>query len=205
MKKIVLTTLIIAMFSILGLSQQISQKGKDTLLNSFANAPKFAINACPGGVFFGIASANLEYLFKHHHGLVARIDYEHIPKKYTEASIESNGVAFIMNYRWHVKGGLKSAYLGAYSRYRIYKGSGTLEPERFDFTISELTIGLNIGKRWVWKSGFNINMAFGYGYSFQNRTSTPDNAFVNSAIDDFEKSYDFIDPFLGEISIGYAF
>lgn len=166
---------------------------------------KNAINTCPGSVFFGIYSLNYEYLFHPNHGLVGRFDYEAIPKSYTEAGIESNGVAFILNYRWHISGELKSAFLGAYVRHRIYSGTGTIESTEFDFTLPETTIGLNVGKRWVWKSGFNLTLAFGYGFSFENRDANPTNGTIEASLDQFEKAYDFIDPFLGEFSIGYAF
>ena len=166
---------------------------------------KYSLNMCPGGIVFGIFSANIEYLFNPSHGLVVRFDYESIPKNYTEASIEASGVAFILNYRWHFSNKMNSVYLGAFSRYRVYKGKGTIESTNFEFTIPELTIGLNIGKRWVWKSGFNINLAFGYGISKTWRTANPSNSSTESMIDAFENAYDFIDPFLGEFSIGYAF
>lgn len=166
---------------------------------------KHAINSCPGAVAFGIFSLNYEHLFHPNHGLVGRFDYEAIPKTYTDARIESNGVAFILNYRWHISGELKSVFLGAYARYRIYSGSGTIEATAFDFTLPETTFGLNVGKRWVWKSGFNLTLAFGYGFSFENRDATPTNEAIESSLDQFEKAYDFIDPFLGEFSIGYAF
>ncbi len=166
---------------------------------------KNAINTCPGAVFFGIYSLNYEHLFHPNHGLVGRFDYESIPKTYTDANIESSGVAFILNYRWHISGEMKSVFLGAYARHRIYSGSGTSEATPFDFKLPETTFGLNAGKRWVWKSGFNITLSLGYGFSFENRTATPTNAAIEASLDQFEKAYDFIDPFLGEFSIGYAF
>jgi hypothetical protein len=166
---------------------------------------KHAINMCPGGIAFGIYSINYAQLFGSNHVLVGRFDYEDIPKTYTDANIESSGVAFILNYRWHFSGKMNSTYLGAYSRYRVYNGSGTLESTTFDFEIDELTLGLNVGKRWVWNSGFNLNFALGYGFSFDNREIDPTNTSLESTVDNFESEYDFIDPFLGEFSIGYAF
>ena len=166
---------------------------------------KHAINSCPGAVAFGIFSLNYEHLFHPNHGLVGRFDYEAIPKTYTDARIESNGLAFILNYRWHISGELKSVFLGAYARHRIYSGSGAIAGTAFDFTLPETTFGLNVGKRWVWKSGFNLNLAFGYGFLSENRNATPTNSAIEASLDQFEKAYDFIDPFLGEFSIGYAF
>lgn len=166
---------------------------------------RHAINFCPGGIAFGIFSANYEYLITPKNGIVARVDYEAIPKTYTSANIESSGKAFILNYRRHFSGEMNSFYTGAYTRFRVYKGDGNINSQEFNFKIPEVTIGLNIGKRWVFKSGFNINLSFGYGVSFQNKKLSISNDAVSSSVDSWEDSYDFIDPFLGEFSIGYSF
>lgn len=166
---------------------------------------RHAINFCPGGIAFGIFSANYEYLITPKNGIVARVDYEAIPKTYTSANIESNGKAFILNYRRHFSGEMNSFYAGVYTRFRVYKGEGNINSQEFDFKIPEVTVGLNVGKRWVFKSGFNINLSFGYGVSFQNKKLSIDNNEVSSSVDSWEDSYDFIDPFLGEFSIGYSF
>ncbi len=166
---------------------------------------KHAINACPGGIAFGIFSVNYEHLFNSYHGLMGRVDYEAIPKSYTDADIESNGVAVIVNYRYHFSGELKSIFLGSYLRFRTYTGSGRLESTEFDFTIPELTLGLNLGKRWVWDSGFNITFALGYGFSEDWREANPTSNLIKANVDQFTEQYDFFDPFLGEFSLGYAF
>lgn len=170
-----------------------------------SNGFKHAINFCPGALAFGIYSMNYEYRFSAHHGLVGRFDYEAIPKTYTDAAIESSGVGFALNYCWHISGKMKSIFLGAYSRYRIYSGNGTIEATAFDFTLDELTFGLNAGKRWVWKSGFNLTFALGYGFSIDSRDADPSNVNIEPALNRFEDDYDFTGPFFGELSIGYSF
>jgi hypothetical protein len=71
--------------------------------------------------------------------------------------------------------------------------------------MSELTLGLNIGKRWVWNSGLNLTFALGYGISMSSRETDPTNTSIESTINTFEDEYAFFGPFLGELSIGYAF
>lgn len=166
---------------------------------------KHAINVCPIAVVFGIYAINYEYLFAPQHGLDVRYEYEAVPKSYTDAAIESSGMAFSLNYRWHWSGEMNSVFLGAYTRYKFYNGSGVLESADFDFDLKEYTIGLNLGKRWVWDSGINATFALGYGFSTDTRTSSPKNASVDAKINEFEDSYDFISPFYGELSVGYAF
>ena len=197
--------LLVTIFSVANVSAQEQKKRMKTDSTSTAKEFRHAINVCPGGIAFGIYSANFEYLIKPNHGLVFRADYEAIPKTYTDANINANGKAFIVNYRYHIGGGLESCYVGAFTRYREYKGNGTLESTNFDFSIPEVTVGLNVGKRWIWKSGFTLNLALGYGHFMDKRKVNHSTPAIESAIDDFQKDYDFFNGFLGEFSIGYAF
>ncbi len=174
-------------------------------LNSSAGGFNQALSMCPGGIAFGIFSANYQYMFAESQSLVARVDYEAVPKTYTSANIESSGLAFILNYRWHISGDLESYYVGAFARYRVFSGSGKIDSQNFDFKIPDQTFGINVGKRWVWNSGFTLNFTFGYGFQMKGRHADPSNPAIESAIDDYEDAYDFMDPFLGEFSIGYAF
>lgn len=166
---------------------------------------RHTVSSCPLGVAFGIFSANYEYLIAPHHGVVARMDYEAIPGTYSKASIEANGMAVVINYRWHIQGEMESWFLGAYSRYRQYQGQGEVDTTEFDFTLRDLTVGLNAGKRWIWENGFAITAAFGYGHSFAMGEENRASGEIDDAVDAFEKDYDFASPFLGELSVGYAF
>jgi len=174
------------------------QNEKDLKIASF----KQSINSCPGGLAFGVYSINIERMIKLKHGLVARFDFEDISVKYSGDKFNATGLGFILNYRRHFSPSLKSYYLGAYARYRIYDGTGEDGPDEFDFDITEFTIGLNAGKRWVWSSGFNINFMLGYGIAF---TETDVESTYETAYDKFTDKYSFEGPMLGEFSIGYAF
>ena len=166
---------------------------------------KYAINACPFGIAFGIFSVNFERLVSDHMGQVFRVDYENIPKTYTNADIESSGWSFIYNYRYHIKPEMNSIFVGAFGRYRFYNGTGIIDGEKFDFKLPDFTLGLNLGKRWTWNSGFTATVAFGYGYSWKSRSLDDSTPEKEQAIDDWEKAYDFVNPFYGEISFGYSF
>ena len=161
---------------------------------------------CPGGIVFGIYSVNYEYLAGQNHGLVARLDYESVSETLSDNTIiKANGYGFTFNYRWHFSGNMESFYIGSYARYKVYNGDGTNGATKFDFTLQEYTLGLNAGKRWVWNSGINVNCAFGYGISKLNKETDPSNSSNDSTLDKFIDDYTFIDPFYGEISVGYAF
>jgi len=166
---------------------------------------KHALNMCPIALVFGIVSVNYEYLHNNIHGLVARIDYEAVPGTYSDAAIDASGKGVILNYRHHVSGGMNSIYLGVYARYRVYRGTGVSGVTPFDATVSERTLGLNIGKRWSWNSGFNITFGLGYGLSNVSESAEPTDAAIAAAVSAFQDEYNFFNPSYGELSIGYAF
>lgn len=162
-----------------------------------------ALNVCPGGLAMGIVAVNYEHLFPGGHGLMVRYDYEEVPGDYTDAKIEATGRAWFLNYRWHVEERIDSLYFGPYLRHRVYDGSGKAEGETFDFKITEQTLGLNVGRRWMWKSGLNLNLAFGYG-AMQIDRERPDDAVMKKRIREFEEEYG-LSPLYGELSLGYVF
>jgi hypothetical protein len=171
---------------------------------------RHAINTCPFGLAFGIASVNYEYMAVPGHSFVLRGDYEAIPQTYSRAEIEASGIAVIANYRWHPQQAMDSWFLGVYVRYRVYEGDGTETDTDFEFALSEYTGGTNAGYRWIWGSGFTATFSLGYGLSIDSRSvdiaggGRPD-APIDAAIDAFAEDYSFASPFLGELSIGYAF
>jgi len=200
-----ITILILSVFLISNLFAQQEDTLSTTDLSSSGKEFNQAVNFCPGGIIFGIYAINYEYLVGKNHGLVARFDYESVSETLSDDTMAADGFAFTFNYRWHFCGGMESFYIGSYARYKYYKGDATDGSTKFDFTLHEYTLGLNAGKRWVWNSGFNINCAFGYGISKLNKETDPTTPSIESKLNDFIDNYTFIDPFYGEISIGYAF
>jgi len=204
-KSIILALCFCCIFlSINSFSQSISQSITSDEV-SRRSTFKHAINICPIAPVFGIYALNYEYLISPSNGLVVRFEYEDVPKSYTDANIETNGMAFSMNYRRHFSPEMNSFFVGAYARYRNYKGEGEIESSKFDFTLPSVTVGLNVGKRWVWNSGFNITVSAGYGFQKEYREATPSTAIIESTLDVLEKEYDFMTPLYAELSAGYAF
>lgn len=193
-------TMVAMFFTTMNYAQETKKQDLDT-----RSTFKHSISACPVAVVFGTYSVNYEYLHNEKHGFVARFDYEAIPKTYTDANIESNGYSFIMNYRYHFNKQMNSLFVGAYARYRQFNGDGMINNTAFDFTMPDLSAGINAGKKWVWNSGFTMTFALGYGFSNEEWSSNPNTEIVNNMIEDFRSDYDFIDPFYGEFSIGYSF
>ncbi|MFZ1730109.1 MAG: DUF3575 domain-containing protein [Bacteroidota bacterium] len=203
--KTLLTMMVMNVLLAGGVLAQDENDGSGVMANEPVSGVHHSFSMCPGGLALGILSVNYEYLFQENHGIVARFDYESIPSTYSDAKLESSGLAFILNYRYHIAGGMEAVYVGAFTRLRNYSGTGTLESTSFDFSIPEVTFGLNIGKKWVWSSGITLNFALGYGVAKQWREADPRNAAIDASLDVFEDEYDFISPLLGELSIGYAF
>lgn len=196
---------VVIMISVLFTGNASAQSHEKKDSEKWISPARTAINVCPGGVAVGFYSANIEHLFGENHGLVLRGDLETIPKTYSDANIDASGKAVILNYRYHIGGGLNSFYAGAFARYRNIKGDGALESGNFDFKLPECTVGLNVGKRWIWKSGFTMNFALGYGYAYDELKVNNSSQAAIDAIDVFRDDYAFMNGFLGEFSIGYAF
>lgn len=121
--------------------------------------------------------------------MIVRVEYEDVPKSYTDANIESNGMAYYLNYRRHFSGEMNSIFVGAYARYRNYNGSGEIESKKFDFKLPSVTVGLNAGKRWVWNSEFNVIFSVGYGFIEKIREATPSNTLIESSLDQLVSSH----------------
>ncbi|QGY42199.1 DUF3575 domain-containing protein [Maribellus comscasis] len=202
-KRLTFSAVAIMLILFAGNTSAQSHEKKDS--EKWKSPARTALNVCPGGVAFGFYSANVEHLFGENHGLVLRGDLETIPKTYSDTNIDANGKAVILNYRYHFGGGLNSFYAGAFGRYRKINGDGTLETGKFDFSLPECTVGLNVGKRWIWESGFTINFALGYGYAYDELKVNNSSQAAIDAINVFSNDYAFMNGFLGEFSFGYAF
>jgi len=196
--KIIITALVMSL-SVFTFAQETEDS------NNSQTEFKHSISMCPAAVAFGIYSVNYEYLHNQKHGFVARFDYEAIPKTYTDARIESSGYSFILNYRYHFNKQMNSYFVGAYGRYRQFDGKGKINDTSFDFTMPDVSYGINAGKKWAWKSGFTLTFSLGYGFSNEDWSSNPNTNEVNDMVRDFRNDYDFVDPFYGEFSIGYSF
>jgi len=203
--KFILKVLTICIFISSNAVAQVEEDSSLSKSNSPRSEFKHAINICPIAPIFGFYSINYEYLLSPKNGIIARFDYEDVPKTYTDASIESSGIGFTLNYRRHFSGEMNSLFLGAYTRYRIYKGSGELDLEKIDLTLQSFSIGLNAGKRWTWDNGFNIVFSLGYGIDINNSETNPNDGSFDHIVDQFKQEYEFMSPFYGEFSIGYAF
>jgi len=203
LKKGILLMLFLA--SIYGRAQNMKS---DSTVVSDTREFKQAVNFCPIAVFFGIYSANYERLINKHHGLMIRGDYESIPNSFYDGRLNVSGKAAIVNYRYHINGGLKSLFLGAFARYRVYNGDIVSELNsvpKNDFKLSEVTIGANVGKRFIFKYGINLNLVLGYGI-FMDKMELDNSSSTNiDAVHSFQKDYDLYNGMYGEVSIGYAF
>ena len=170
--------------------------------------PRQAINICAIAIpVMNMYVVNYEYLYHNRHGLAARIEYAPNLKG---ADTKGDAWAGVLNYRWHFSSKLENFFVGPYVRYRYVYGSGIAGATNYDFDVPELNLGINGGYRWVSKTGINIVLAAGYGYSIVKENLTPSNSDVISVFSTFKKANNtnsaMLDaPFYGEVSIGYAF
>lgn len=112
--------------------------------------------------FIGIQntiSVNYEHLFGERNGIVIGLPVFNI--------YEGSEQGFSICYRRHFADGMKSAFWGLFLNYSTIKndvdspdGNSTND---YHFTYTSLSIGPNVGLRWVEKSGVNLALRLGYG------------------------------------------
>jgi hypothetical protein len=139
----------------------------------------------------GIA-LNYEYLLFHQHGLVVEGSYY--------PGWNSHGENAQLAYRWHFSKSMESGFLGAFVNYGKYHG--TIYDYWGDagesYNHRSLTVGPNIGKRWVSASGFSLVARVGYGYTWNTFDKpAPDQSTINRIR--WESGFD------SELSVGFAF
>ena len=101
---------------------------------------------------------------------------------------------------------MESLFIGGYVWQRISEGDGRVKGVAFDYDYTESVVGINIGKRWVWKNGFNIVWSGGYGALVNDETVSPSSPAIRSAVEDFkEEAIGIYGALFGELSIGYVF
>jgi hypothetical protein len=148
-----------------------------------------------GGFMFGALSLNYEYLFKHQHGIVLEGSY------YPGFSTwDFHGENAELAYRWHWAKSMSSGFLGAFiSAGRFYGHYHDFQAD-YDAKYSQtsITVGPNIGKRWVSAWGLSLVGRIGYGYTW----SKFDNPAPDHRTMDRLRSESGLD---AELSLGYAF
>lgn len=172
-----------------------------------------AINLNPIGFITGSYGGNYELLLAQTHGLVFEGAYSNTKATSGSDEATAKGGTGAFHYRWHWSNAMESGFLGAFVRYSSATGTGnvtttsgtTITKTNFDVTLTATTIGLNIGKRWVWDNGINIVARIGYGYSNLNLSTTSTDSNVNKTLSDLKPILQVISGLDAELSVGYAF
>ncbi len=163
-----------------------------------------SINANPMGVLFGAYNLNYEYLGTSH-GLVVEAAFEQSGGD--DASVTTYGAG--AGWRWHWRGRQNSGFLGAMVTFAGGTAEATVNgemPERYDLSLTQLSVTFNIGKRWQFDNGLNVTTRIGGGRAkrwFSTSSTDPD---AQEATERVEDVMDFIPIALdGELSLGYSF
>jgi hypothetical protein len=186
------TNFTILVISILLSSNLIAQEKSDsssTELNEPRSKFKHAIGICPIGLAQGDVLITYEYLLNQAHGLAVMLEYQAEMPAYEEFPYTRYAASIFLNYRYHFSKEMNSIFIGPYFRARVYDGemdaNGSL-----DYSDPEITLGVYLGKNWVWNNGFKVTLTGGYGPYLRESS---------------ESSDEFMDKYIGELSVGYAF
>lgn len=188
---------------------------------------RWAISVQPLFPIFSSYFANIEYLFASRHSFFFEAGYigsykmsVGIWNSSSDARKASwrtvRGHTLTLQYRYHFSDGLDSGFIGPFVKYGFLSGNIlsadtdpnlisinlTSQPE-IGFAATYGTIGVNIGRRWVWDSGVTMAVRIGSGMSF------PVYKYALSGYESEKKI--FTEAFFlfltvdAEFSIGYAF
>jgi len=117
------------------------------------------------------------------------LEYQFEDPTYEDLSLNRYASSIFLNYRYHFSKEMNSLFVGPYFRARVYDGTDDVS-DSFDFKDPEISLGVYLGKRWVWNNGFNIALTGGYGPYLRKSSESKK---------EFEAQY------IGELSVGYAF
>lgn len=167
---------------------------------------KNSVNFSPLGLVFGTYSLTFEHLVNNSHGFIGEASYSST----SDDTSESSSMGGVLGYRWHWSGSQNSGFLGAMLGYSYGSGESTVVSngvtKTFDLTITAPSVTFNIGRRWAWKSGFNLTLRFGVGRAFYDITSTSDDEDVQDGIQLVDDLLNAIPITLdGELSVGWIF
>ncbi len=168
-----------------------------------APAPRLnSVNGHPWGILIGAYSVNYERLLGPTHGVM--VEGEYVRFGGDEDYVTSYGGN--VGYRWHWSGGQDSGFLGANLGYR-HGGAGVSGGgEAHSLSVDTVYVVMNVGRRFAWRSGFNITLRIGGGRAWHSVTAESDNPDAEEAEETIEKILNFIPVALdGELSVGYAF
>ena len=145
------------------------------------------------GVMFGTFTLNYECLLGHEHGIVVEGNYFY-------NGDYSHGENAELAYRWHFLKRMNSGFLGVFIKGDRSNGSENDVPGvTVGYTQTSITIGPNIGYRWVSPWGLSLVGRFGYGYNAWSKFS---NAVPDKPTIDLLQRRSALD---SELSLGYAF
>lgn len=191
MKKIILTITAVCVFGI-------------------ANAQKkFEAKINPLGAFFGRPDISGEYIFTDHFAAEltlgvafgkSTIDGTVVQYNVSEKPDQSGfGIKAAAKYYFNPDEGADGWYGGLYIRQESLNLTYSVSNKLADYSTSIFAGGVEVGKKWVWDSGFLIELGFGVGRPFSETRK-----FTNRNMD-YDLSYELNVDYTGKLAVGYRF
>ena len=190
MKNIILTTIAILTFG-------------------FTNAQKkFEAKINPLGLFFGVPEISGEYIVSDHFATELTLGFA-FGKSTISGSVGNNnsekpdqsgfGIKAAAKYYFNPDEGADGWYGGIYLRQESTSLSYSNTYKNYDYKSSIFAGGVEFGKKWVWDSGFLIELGAGVGRPFSETRK-----FTNSN-SEYNVNYELGVDFTGKFAVGYRF
>jgi hypothetical protein len=164
----------------------------------------FSIALNPLGVLTGAVGTNFEYLVNHNKSVLIEGVY-FTGKTIAEFLGINEGLEGSIHFRHRLQPGLNSSFVGVFLRYADLETLSHPKEDQDIITKSTLThVGLNYGRKWIFKNGFDFRYRIGFGFGQTDVDVTGVN--VEQDVIDITRSVTKI--FAGldaELGFGYCF
>ena len=148
----------------------------------------------PLGLLFGSPDVSAEFRLNDNMGLEPFIGYT--SRKFAAGAVRISAVnaGGSFKYYFNPQKGFDRFYAGAYTRFNAGNAEETETGTQAGYT--RVSLGFQIGQKWVSKQNVVFELAFGVGRAFVNNLEDPD-----GAITDFNFDLDL----MGRFAVGYRF
>ena len=175
----------------------------------FTNAQKkFEAKINPLGLFFGVPEISGEYIVSDHFAAELTLGFA-FGKSSISGTVGSNnsekpnqsgfGIKAAAKYYFSPDEGADGWYGGIYLRQESLNLSYSNTYSNYDYTSSVFAGGVEFGKKWVWDSGFLIELGAGVGRPFSETRK------YSNRNSDYDTNYEVGVDFTGKFAVGYRF
>jgi hypothetical protein len=161
---------------------------------------KHSVNASVLGFLTSDYALNYVNMFSGSHAVMVEGEFSLKTDKNTSTYAYGGGIG----YRLYMNPKQDSGFFGINARYRVGTWDTTVNSDPFSGVSTHYGVVVNVGRRWMFDTGFNLTIRIGTGYGKTTFDADQDNAaqaekLMNGFVNLLPITFD------GELSLGYCF